>query len=334
MNLNLEFITLALRGKKVGFEKVIKLMDDMVLMLKKEQQDDDHKKEFCGVQLDLADDSKKELERAISDSEKAIAEFEEGLTTVKEEIEALETSIKDLDKSVAVATFNRKEENKEYEGVLAANTAAKELIEFAKNRMQKFYNPKLYKPPPKKELTEAERIEQNMGGSLAQTSSGVSFVQINTHHGGKSNDKADPGPAPEATFGGSKTEESGGVLAMMDSLIKELDTEMIEAEATEKNAQEDYEALMKDSSDRRAEDSKAITEKETAKADLETELQGHTEKKDADEDELAATKEYIGTLHADCDFVLENYDTRKEARAGEIDALIKAKAVLNGADFS
>merc|ERR1719265_2405495 len=69
----LDFIALALRGKKVGFEKVIKLIDEMVTLKKEEQVDDDHKKEYCGVQLDLADDSKKELERAVSDSEKAIA---------------------------------------------------------------------------------------------------------------------------------------------------------------------------------------------------------------------------------------------------------------------
>merc|ERR1719313_1633825 len=39
-SLSLDFIALALRGKKVGFEKVIKLMDEMVVLLKKEQVDD------------------------------------------------------------------------------------------------------------------------------------------------------------------------------------------------------------------------------------------------------------------------------------------------------
>merc|ERR1719301_250222 len=86
----LDFIALSLRGKKVGFEKVIALMDEFVVTLKKEQVDDDNKKEYCLKELDLADDKKKALERAISDNEKAIAEVEEGLTTVTEEIKALE----------------------------------------------------------------------------------------------------------------------------------------------------------------------------------------------------------------------------------------------------
>merc|ERR1719440_487952 len=85
----LDFILLALDGKKVGFEKVIKLMDAMVVTLKKEQQDDDHKKEYCNAQLDIADDKKKELERLVADQEKTIAEAEEALTTVKDEIKVL-----------------------------------------------------------------------------------------------------------------------------------------------------------------------------------------------------------------------------------------------------
>merc|ERR1719240_2295652 len=127
------------------------------------------KKEYCLKELDLADDKKKALERDISDNEKAIAEVEEGVTTVAEEIKALEDGITALDEQVAEATEQRKKENKEYQDLMAGNSAAKELILFAKNRMQKFYNPKLYKPPPKRELTEEERITLNMGGTLAPT---------------------------------------------------------------------------------------------------------------------------------------------------------------------
>merc|ERR1719353_1747434 len=69
-----DFIELALRGKKIGFEKVITMIDEMVVTLKKEQVEDDHKKEYCEKEFDISEDKKKELEIAISDSEKAIAE--------------------------------------------------------------------------------------------------------------------------------------------------------------------------------------------------------------------------------------------------------------------
>jgi len=338
-SLSLDFIALALQGRKVGFEKVIKLMDEMVVTLKKEQVDDDNKKEYCTMELDLADDKKKELERAISDSEKAIAEVEEGIATVTEEIKALEDGIAALDKSVAEATEQRKEENEEYTGLMAGNTAAKELILFAKNRMQKFYNPKLYKPPPKRELTEEERITLNMGGTLAPTNppggiagTGVSLVQV--HDFTTQQSKAAPPPPPETKFGGKKSEESGGVLAMMDMMVSDLDKEMTAADLEEKDAQKDYEKTMSDAANKRAGDTKDMTDKQAAKASMETELQAHTDAKKASETELDATKDYIQTLHNDCDFLLEYYQERKDARASEIDAIGKAKAVLSGADFS
>merc|ERR1711953_241208 len=69
----LNFIALALQGKKVDFGKVIKMIDEMVVVLKAEQQDDDDKKEYCEKEFDQADDKKKMLERSVSNLEKAIA---------------------------------------------------------------------------------------------------------------------------------------------------------------------------------------------------------------------------------------------------------------------
>merc|ERR1719171_2080796 len=40
----MDLIALALKGRKVNFDKVIKMIDDMVALLGKEQQDDDQKK--------------------------------------------------------------------------------------------------------------------------------------------------------------------------------------------------------------------------------------------------------------------------------------------------
>merc|ERR1719476_815713 len=91
---------------------------------------------------------------------------------------------------------------------------------------------------------------------------------------------------------------------------------------------------MADSASKRADDSKSIADKGGAKADAEEALQSHTDSKAASTKELAGTAEYIGSLHGECDWLLQYYSVRKDARASEIEALGKAKAVLNGADFS
>merc|ERR1719238_1862275 len=165
----LDLIELAMHGGKMGFGKIIKMIDNLVVDLKAEQGVDDDKKKYCVAEFDKAEDKKKGLDLDISDLGKAIEDAEESIATLKSEIAALQDGIKKLDKSVAEATETRKKEHDDYVETLAANSAAKDLLAFAKNRLNKFYNPSLYKAPPKRELSEEEQITVNMGGTLAPT---------------------------------------------------------------------------------------------------------------------------------------------------------------------
>merc|ERR1719301_99787 len=326
----LDLIEMAMRGGKMGFEKIIKMIDDLVVELKAEQGMDNDKKAYCLAELDKAEDKHKELELDISDLEKAIDDAKESIATLASEIEALEDGIKALDKSVKEATETRKEEHDDFVATLAQNTQAKDLLAFAKNRLNKFYNPKLYKPPPKRQLSEEEQITVNMGGTLAPTAApggiagtGIGLAQVA------------PPPPPEANLAYKKGgEESNGVIAMIDLLIADIDKENQIMEVDEKDAQKDYETFMSDASAKRADDSKAITDKEAAKAATEEELQASKDSKGSKLTEAMETAKYIGGLHEECDWLLKNFDARKAARTGEIDALGKAKAVLSGADYS
>uniref|UniRef100_A0A7S4SIH2 Uncharacterized protein n=1 Tax=Alexandrium monilatum TaxID=311494 RepID=A0A7S4SIH2_9DINO len=341
---SLDFIVLALSGKKAmskgGFDKVIKMIDGMVEALKKEQADDEHKKEYCAKQLDTSDDKKKALERAVSDEETAIEAAKDGLTTLTSEIAALEAGIAELDKSVAEATEQRKEEHTEFQELMASDSAAKELLIFAKNRLNKFYNPKLYVPPPKRELSREDRIVVNMGGTAPPTPApgGIAGtgVTVLAQVSSKAQLRKDAAAPPPETWGAyaKKSQETTGVIAMMDLLIKDLDKEMTEAETEEQNAQAEYEVLMKDSAEKRTSDSKSLTDKGAAKAGVEEDLEEHKASKRAAGTELMATLKYISSLHAECDWLLQYFDVRKEARAGEVESLKQAKAVLNGADYS
>merc|ERR1719197_1736774 len=124
-SLTLDFVALALRGKKIGFEKVIKMVDNMVEQLKVEQEDDDKKKEYCQTKIDAGDEKAKALTQKRSDLETAIANAEEGVATTKAELKALADGIKALDDSVAEATAQRKEENSAHTSLMADNAAAK-----------------------------------------------------------------------------------------------------------------------------------------------------------------------------------------------------------------
>merc|ERR1719328_488625 len=126
-------------------------------------------------------------------------------------MDALSAGIKDLDKSVAEATAQRKDEHAEYKDLMASDSAAKELIGFAKNRLNKFYNPKMYKPKAKRELSAEERIYENMGGEIATTTPGgiadtgvTVLAQVHAHR--QSSDVA-PAPPP-ATWGAYQKKSS------------------------------------------------------------------------------------------------------------------------------
>merc|ERR1719272_75354 len=104
------------------------------------------------------------------------------------------------------------------------NTVALGLIGKAKNRLHKFYNPSLYKAPPKKEMSMEEKIIAGGSSALIQSEAEFdsSFVQIRAHT------KVAPPEAPEAPGAFKKSEKSGGVLAFMDMIIGELKQSLTE----------------------------------------------------------------------------------------------------------
>merc|ERR1719281_216851 len=321
----LELLELSLKEKKVDFSKVLAMIDGMEKVLKEEQADDDSTKAFCDKDLAKSADEKKDTEEAIAASEAFIEETTAESAATADEIKELQKEIKALDKAVAEATEQRKEEHADFLVFQQQSNAALTLIDKAKNRLMKFYRPTMYKAPPKEELTEEEQI---MSASGFTTAAPV-YVQIRSHS------HAAPPPPPD-TWGAyqKKDGKSNGVMALMDMLIKELDGDLTESEHTEKTSQKDYETLTADSQATRAQNVASITDKEAAKADMDTAVEETKAKLDSQQASLADIKQYILQLHANCDFIIENYDLRKAARENELSSLANAKAVLSGADFS
>jgi len=390
-----DLIALALRGNKIGFDKLITMIDEMSANLKKEQVGDDTKKAYCEKQLDLSGDKKKELEREVSDSEAAIDELKGSIETLTEEIAALKKGIVSLDESVAEATQQRKTENAEYKELKGSDTQAKAILMMAKNRLNKFYAPKLYTPEREaasfvqvssahemgstetfaEEIAEVKKgiveldesvaeatqqrktdnydykdLELRINDTLAKEDlliartkpnkfytppvykpegDAASFVQVAAQ-------QMEAPPPPPETFA-AYTKKSGkhmGVSQMIELLIRDLDKELVEAEVNEKESQKDYEVLMAEANTKRADDSRALSDKTFSKAAEAEVLERQQDTKASTSKELMGTLEYIHSLHGECDFLLKYYDARANARADELDALSKARAILSGADLS
>merc|ERR1719359_2389003 len=243
----------------------------MVALLKKEQEDDETEKEYCEAEFEKSEDKNGELSRKIKALATEISETEDALAGLKDDIATLTQGIADLDKSVVEATATRKTEHKEFVQTASENNAALQLLGVAKNQLNKFYNPTLYKAPERRELTEEERIYVNSGGAdprdaeeaeTARTTiagTGVSALLQGRGQG--------PPPPPPMAVEAYKKQDSSGPVALLDRLTNDLKMEMQEDDMEEKEAQKDYEETMKQSAKKRATDSKTIVEKEQQKAE-------------------------------------------------------------------
>merc|ERR1719230_2062033 len=281
------------------------MIDGMVGVLEGEQVKDDEQDKWCLAELDKAKDEAKATEEDIGDLAAAVEEQRDAIASVTSEIEALKAGLVELDKSVAEATEQRKKEHEEYVDETAGNQAAVELLGMAKNRLNKFYNPTLYKAP--EPVAEEEFFAQR---------------------------RAAPGPPPE-TFSGEykKSESSSGIINMIDEMIEEMKDDMAEAKRDEEEAQKDYEETMNDAATKRADDSKLMVTKEGEKAEQTTKLEELKEEKRTKKGQLEVLEDKIDNLHKTCDFLIAQYAAIKEARTKEEEGLKTAKSVLAGANF-
>jgi chromosome segregation ATPase len=334
-------LSLALKGKQGGsFDIVVKKIEKLMANLETEQKDDEKKKAWCNDELDKTDEDIKWTTRSVSDSETITTNTKEQLTSVTAEIDAVAQEIKDLDAATKAATEQREAENAAYKEGLSESTAAKEVLQMATTRLNQFYNPKL-------------ALVQNR--ALGQAAPSVyghdaddeapSFVQLKARlsidegssasrqaNDDRYDDRREDAEAHSEPTS-SSTEKSSGALAMLDALMDDIDKQVAVLKTTEQEAQQDYEVFLEDSKEKRAGDTKAMSDKESAKAEVEVELLDAKEKMKSEEASLVDSKKEVKELHADCDDLLAEFEEKKTARKDEIEALSRAKAVLSGASY-
>merc|ERR1719399_2444154 len=288
------------------------MIDGMIVVLEKQQDDDTKHKEWCTTELAKAEDDANSAHDEINSLDATIASISDEISSAADDIASLKESIATLDKDVTEATEMRKKEHAEYLENTELTNAAIELMGKARNRLQKFYNPALYVEPP-------------------TTPAPAMLLQVEAHHESRATRVAPP-EAPE-TFGAyEKNKKSGGVLELM-MIANELKAGLAEAQHEEKTAQAEYLELMTESQATREQDNKSLTDKSATKAMLEGKLTSTKESKHMTLEELDNLGKYMEQLHGSCDFILDNFKLRQDARTNELESLKNAKAILSGANY-
>merc|ERR1719507_297394 len=119
-------------------------------------------------------------------------------------------------------------------------------------------------------------------------------------------------------------------MGLIEQILEDSKALEQEATAAEQKAQTDYEAFAKDSNAILKDLQEAVTAKTKASAAADGDkAQASADLEDTD-DELESLAAYEADLHAECDFVLKNFDVRQKARMQETEAIQSAKAILSG----
>jgi len=138
--------------------------------------------------------------------------------------------------------------------------------------------------------------------------------------------------APDATFtdSGKSKGESKGIISILTMLKEDLQDEIKNGVKNEVQAQTDFEgSLGKANGTLKSLRSKA-TDLRGAISVTNTAIDENKQAKEDDETNLEHEKEYLASIKPDCDWLYDNFDTRRSKRNEEVEGLIEAKGMLAG----
>jgi chromosome segregation ATPase len=286
---------LASRVRLDAFTKVKAAIQEMIDALLQEKKDEIKHKDFCTEALNTNEREQELKQRDIAKLDSKLADLTSTIDTLSKELSTLDAEIAEMNTQMKRAGEDRELENTDFQKTVQDQRATKDL------------------------LTRALDV---LKGVFAKK-----FLQL------EAKEKQEPaGPPPPAGF--KKYEQSsgaGGVMGMIEQIIR--DTETLEGEAikAETDAQKAYEQFVKDSNASIEEKTRSITEKKSEKAAAEEDKTATAEGKETAMSEMQQLSNENADLHKSCDFTLNNFDIRQEARDQEVEALRQAMAILSGA---
>merc|ERR1719313_2952700 len=209
-----------------------------------------------------------------ADQEAKIGTLEATIKTLSEEIEKAHLDISNLQLSLQRASENRKQENLDFQKVVADQMVTAEILSKALDKLATFYDE-------------------------------AAFTQT---HAGK---KQTP-PVPQMEY--SKSKGATGVMSMIEKLIYDTKEITAESKKSESEAQAAYEALVADTNDSVLDLTKEITSKTQAKAKAKKDLSSTQGDLADTATEIENLGKYNADLHSECDYVLKNFMIRQKGR--------------------
>jgi chromosome segregation ATPase len=289
---------LAVRANASPFDKVVKMIQDMIVKLTEEAEEEAEHKGFCDSELSsnkqTRDDKSTQADELNANIEQMTAESQKLAT----EMTKLTEDVSAIDKAVATATSDRAEEKEKNTATIADAKVAKAAVEKALQVLKDFYD---------KAASATSLIQTSASKAPAGMPGGASFDEPFTGSGGE-----------------------GGVIGMLEVILSDferLDSETTENEST---AQAEYDKFMADSAEDKETKSQSIKDKTNRKTQLDSDTAQAKKDLKSTQEELDAALAYFEKLKPSCLDAGESYEERVARRKEEIESLQEALKILNG----
>mmetsp|Transcript_18247 Transcript_18247/g.29180 ORF Transcript_18247/g.29180 Transcript_18247/m.29180 type:complete len:774 (+) Transcript_18247:55-2376(+) len=284
--------TLAVSMQIDSFTKVKEIMDKMVADLKDQQAEEVKFKANCESELNDNEKTTQTKTEKKADLEADVESLTKLIATLTDEIDADKTSIADSEKAIKKASETREKENSDFQVTVADQRATQAILQKALAKLEAFYGKKT--------------SFLSLAASTSKQEPPVKFTKYKTNAG------------------------SSPVMGLLTQIIDESKALEKEALKGEAEAQATYESFVKESDAVIAQLSKGVATKAEKISSSQVELEQAKSDLASTGDELASLEQYKADLHQQCDFVLQNFNIRQQARLQEIEAIQKAKSFLSG----
>jgi chromosome segregation ATPase len=309
---------------------VVQLVGKMHTQLGAQQDDDDEQLDFCKDSIAETEKTKAEKIGQVNLVSQFLKELANEQSAIADQIEKLGEEMDSIAAAVKEATEQREKEKKVFTKQTAEQNAAIAIIEKAKEVLSKAFGPE--------SLVQKSATSKHDGDADMDAMLGLSFAQMKMEESAQDKELdnlllrvGEDAGLVNGVKGPDRTKQGAGIMAIMEEMKHDIELEVAELKHDEEESQQDFDKLTEESSKATKDKKKEVTGRKEAKGAVDEKIQIQTGVKGGYDDEVASLEEKLKALHEQCDFLLENYEKRKEARAQEMEGLSKSKAVLQGA---
>jgi len=291
---------------KTGVKQFEGVQHDIVVMeddLREEGMEDIKKKAHCDNERRESNNKNELLEFDMDTLQKEMDSGNAKKNLLAKQIQHTTKSIQKLEAEMKEYLNTRNAQNEAFKNGLKADTDAVMLLAKAIEALSK------YATNNKLALTQKKANKQDPEYTTSE----------------------DTAPAAEFSSASSGASETGGIVGIIENIKQDLEEEISKAKEEEAKALQSYHDTEKESLDSLAAMNAKIASMETDIADTTSLIADKQETYDDKKKQHDGVDAYLQSIKAECDWMDENFELRKEARESEIVGLDDAKAKLAGA---